>query len=45
MNVHGMGTIVTFNTKDFARSAGVQILSPEELAASWNARTAKGTQA
>ena len=45
MNVHGLRTILTFNAKDFTRYPGIQVLSPEELAASWNARTAKGTQA
>jgi predicted nucleic acid-binding protein len=40
MNIHGLKAIVTFNVKDFGRYSGLQILAPEDLASSWNARPA-----
>lgn len=31
MRVHGVEKILTFNTKDFARFAGIQAVHPEEV--------------
>jgi hypothetical protein len=32
MLVHGVKTILTFNTKDFARFAGIEAVHPEKIA-------------
>ena len=34
MQVHGISSIVTFNTSDFRRYAGVEVIDPAELVAS-----------
>jgi hypothetical protein len=38
MNVHGLRAIATFNSKDFIRYPGIQILMPEQLAVEWISR-------
>jgi predicted nucleic acid-binding protein len=43
MKTYGLSHIATFNSKDFARYAGLQILAPEDLAASWAARPVSGS--
>ena len=38
MNVHGLRAMTTFNSRDFIGFSEIQILSPHDLAAAWNAR-------